>query len=83
MAVYQRAEAADRVDDLNTFIPAPDRTLTGHGSWINYFLGRDSRPGHPKPVDATTAPQPARRDVRNQRGHAPAPFPHAPEQKHA
>ena len=81
--VYQRAEAANRVKDLYTFIPAPDRKLQGTGSWLNYFLERDSRPGHPKPLDASTAPQPARRDVRNQRGHAPAPFPHAPEQKHA
>jgi methylenetetrahydrofolate reductase (NADPH) len=44
VSVYQRAEAAGRVGELNTFIPAPDRTLQGTSSWINYFLGRDSRP---------------------------------------
>jgi len=44
VAVYQRAEAARRVEELKTFIPAPDRTLQGTSSWINYFLGRDSRP---------------------------------------
>jgi methylenetetrahydrofolate reductase (NADPH) len=44
VSVYQRAEAADRVDGLKTHIPAPDRRLQGTSSWINYFLGRDSRP---------------------------------------
>ena len=46
--VYQRAHAADRVDELKTYIPAPDRRLRGTSSWINYFLGYDSRPGHDK-----------------------------------
>jgi methylenetetrahydrofolate reductase (NADH) len=44
VSVYQRAEAAQRVDELKTYIPAPDRSLRGTSSWINYFLGRDSRP---------------------------------------
>jgi methylenetetrahydrofolate reductase (NADPH) len=44
VSVYQRAEAAHRVGELKTYIPAPDRTLKGTSSWINYFLGRDSRP---------------------------------------
>jgi hypothetical protein len=44
VSVYQRAEAAERVGELKTFIPAPDRRLKGTSSWINYFLGRDSRP---------------------------------------
>jgi methylenetetrahydrofolate reductase (NADPH) len=44
VSVYQRAEAAGRAADLKTYIPAPDRTLQGTSSWINYFLGRDSRP---------------------------------------
>jgi methylenetetrahydrofolate reductase (NADPH) len=44
--VYERAETAGRVDELKTYIPAPDRTLQGTSSWINYFLGCDSRPGH-------------------------------------
>ena len=83
VGVYRRAEAVDRLQDLYTFIPAPDRRLFGTSSWINYYLGRDSRPGRPKPLDASTAPAEPVRDVRNQRGHAPTPFPHAPEQKHA
>ena len=48
VSVTKRDEAADRVGDLKVFIPAPDRTLQGTASWINYFLNRDSRPGHPK-----------------------------------
>ena len=44
VSVYQRAEAAQCVPELKTVIPAPDRTLQGTSSWINYFLGRDSRP---------------------------------------
>ena len=42
--VYQRAKALHRVGDLTRFIPAPDRSLRGTSSWINYFLDRDSRP---------------------------------------
>ena len=45
VSVYQRAEAAHRVGELKTYIPAPDRALKGTSSWINYFLDRDSRPG--------------------------------------
>jgi methylenetetrahydrofolate reductase (NADPH) len=82
VSVYQRAEAVDHVGDLRTFIPAPDRRLRDTASWINYFLTRDSRPGHPKPVDATTAPVEPERNVDHQRGRAPQPFA-APEQKHA
>jgi methylenetetrahydrofolate reductase (NADPH) len=48
VSVYQRADAAERVGELKTFIPAPDRRLQETSSWINYFLGRDSRPGHDK-----------------------------------
>jgi methylenetetrahydrofolate reductase (NADPH) len=73
VSVYQRAEAAGRVSDLKTFVPAPDRTLQGTASWINYFLNRDSRPGRPKPVDATTAPEEPVREVRNVRGPSAAP----------
>jgi methylenetetrahydrofolate reductase (NADPH) len=42
--VYQRAKTLHRVADLRRFIPAPDRSLRGTSSWINYFLDRDSRP---------------------------------------
>lgn len=77
--VYQRAEAAQRTADLYTFIPAPDRTLFGTSSWINFYVDRDSRPGRPKPLDQTTAPPDPVRTVRHERGHPPVPFPHAPE----
>ena len=43
--VYARAAAAGRVDDLRVYVPAPDRSLTGTSSWLNYFLERDQRPG--------------------------------------
>ena len=46
VGVYERAAAAHNVGGLSTYIPPPDRALTGTSSWINYFLGRDNRPGH-------------------------------------
>jgi methylenetetrahydrofolate reductase (NADPH) len=46
--VMARAEASNTVDQLKLFIPPPDRTLTGTASWLNFYLGRDSRPGRPK-----------------------------------
>jgi methylenetetrahydrofolate reductase (NADPH) len=58
VSVYQRAEAAARVEELKTYIPAPDRSLEGTSSWINYFLGRDSRPGHDKLLSSTGGYQP-------------------------
>ncbi len=81
VSVYDRAEAANRVSDLKTFIPAADRKLRGTGSWLNYFLTRDSRPGHPKPVDASTAPAEPLRDVRNVRSQPPAPASFSPERE--
>ena len=41
--VYERAKAADRLAELQLYIPPPDRQLQGTSSWINYFLERDSR----------------------------------------
>jgi methylenetetrahydrofolate reductase (NADH) len=43
--VYTRAAAEGRVDDLRVYVPAPDRSLAGTSSWLNYFLERDHRPG--------------------------------------
>ncbi len=55
--VYNRAKAADRVDELKTYIPQRDRSLKGTSSYINYFLDRDSRPEHPQPlIQITVAP---------------------------
>lgn len=42
--VYERAKATNRINDLQTFVPPPRRDLQGTSSWVNYFLGRDSRP---------------------------------------
>jgi methylenetetrahydrofolate reductase (NADH) len=44
VSVYDRAREAGRVDSLKTYVPPPDRQLQGTSSWINYYLGRDSRP---------------------------------------
>jgi methylenetetrahydrofolate reductase (NADPH) len=46
VAVYDRAKAAGRIDDLRTYIPPRLLSLKGTSSWINYFLNRDSRPGN-------------------------------------
>lgn len=43
--VMERAEATNRISDLTTYIPPPDRALTGTSSWLNFYLQRDSRPG--------------------------------------
>lgn len=45
--VMDRAEAGHRIEQLKVFVPPPDRSLTGTASWINFYLGRDSRPGRP------------------------------------
>jgi methylenetetrahydrofolate reductase (NADPH) len=56
--VMERAEASDQVDGLKTFVPPPDRTLTGTASWLNFYLERDSRPGRPKAWDEPTSQGP-------------------------
>jgi methylenetetrahydrofolate reductase (NADPH) len=43
-AVYLRARDAGEVESLKVYIPPPHRELRGTSSYINYFLGRDSRP---------------------------------------
>jgi methylenetetrahydrofolate reductase (NADPH) len=48
--VYDHAKAADRVDALKTYIPPRNRALQGTSSYINYYLDRDSRPGHAQPL---------------------------------
>jgi hypothetical protein len=45
-SVYERAKAANEVDQLSVYVPPPDRSLKGTSSWINYFLNRDVRPGN-------------------------------------
>ena len=57
--VYNRAKAADRVDELKTYIPQRDRSLKGTSSYINYFLDRDSRPEHPQPLIQISGVTPA------------------------
>jgi len=46
--VMARAEASNTINQLKLFIPPPDRALTGTASWLNFYLGRDSRPGRSK-----------------------------------
>ena len=45
-AVFERAKSAGRLEDLKVYIPPPTRALKGTSSWVNFFLGRDSRPGN-------------------------------------
>jgi methylenetetrahydrofolate reductase (NADPH) len=59
VAVYDRANSAQRVDELRTFIPARNRALQGTSSYINYFLDRDSRPGHEQPLITISNVKPA------------------------
>ena len=57
--VYERAKAADEIPLLKIYIPPPDRSLEGTSSWINYFLGRDRRPGrHEAALDNSPGRQP-------------------------
>jgi methylenetetrahydrofolate reductase (NADPH) len=46
--VMAHAEASNTIEQLKVFVPPPDRKLTGTASWLNFYLGRDSRPGRPK-----------------------------------
>jgi methylenetetrahydrofolate reductase (NADPH) len=73
VSVYERAKAADRVDELKIYIPPPNRTLTGTSSWINYFLHRDSRPENTPPNSIRPAPRApsdgAEQVASNPRGH--------------
>jgi|SRR5579863_735549 len=55
--VYERAQAANRVEELKVYIPQRDRALEGTSSYINYYLDRDSRPEHPQPL-ITISPAP-------------------------
>jgi methylenetetrahydrofolate reductase (NADPH) len=57
--VYDRAEAAHRVDELKTYIPPRNRALEGTSSYINYLLNKDSRPEHPQPLISISNLQPA------------------------
>ena len=56
--VYERAQAANRVDDLKVYIPPRNRALQGTSSYINYLLKRDSRPGNTEPLITTISPAP-------------------------
>ncbi|HYL85695.1 MAG TPA: methylenetetrahydrofolate reductase C-terminal domain-containing protein [Candidatus Angelobacter sp.] len=50
VAVYERARAAGRIDELAVYVPPPGRDLKRTSSWLNYFLSRDSRPGNFVPL---------------------------------
>ena len=62
VAVYDRAEAAHRVDDLKTYIPPRNRALEGTSSYINYLLNKDSRPEHPQPLISISNAAPRERE---------------------
>jgi hypothetical protein len=55
--VYDRAQNAQRTEELKTYIPPRKRSLQGTSSYINYFLDRDSRPGNTEPL-ITISPAP-------------------------
>jgi len=57
--VYDHAKSANRIEDLKTYIPPRKRELQGTSSYINYYLDRDSRPGHSEPLVQITNLQPA------------------------
>lgn len=60
--VYNRAKARGNLDQLRTYIPPRVRELAGTSSYINFYLGRDSRPEHPLPlvqIAGLAKPEPA------------------------
>ena len=63
VAVYDRAQAAHRVDELKTYIPPRNRALEGTSSYINYLLDKDSRPEHPQPLISIGNLQPSNASV--------------------
>ncbi len=58
VAVYDRAKSAHRIDELKTYVPPRNRALEGTSSYINYLLGKDSRPEHPQPLISIRNVQP-------------------------
>jgi methylenetetrahydrofolate reductase (NADPH) len=63
VAVYDHAKAANRVQDLKTYIPPRNRALQGTSSFINLFLDRDSRPGHAPPLIEITGAAPKKSEA--------------------
>jgi methylenetetrahydrofolate reductase (NADH) len=51
--VYDRAKSTNQLDELRTYIPPRNLALRDTSSWINYFLGRDSRPSLITPSPAS------------------------------
>jgi methylenetetrahydrofolate reductase (NADPH) len=48
--VYNRAKARGNLAELKTYIPPRVPELANTSSYINFYLGRDSRPEHPQPL---------------------------------
>jgi hypothetical protein len=65
--VYDRAKASGRVNDLKIYIPPPNRALKGTSSWVNFFVGRDSRLGN---ATATFDPEMKLSSQKNQEDRA-------------
>jgi methylenetetrahydrofolate reductase (NADPH) len=71
--VYDRAQAAQRTDELKVYIPPRKRSLQGTSSYINYFLDRDSRPGNTEPLIQISAAAAGTPGVRDWQAKAPTP----------
>jgi methylenetetrahydrofolate reductase (NADPH) len=64
VSVFERAKAANRIDELAVYIPPRNRALQGSSSYINYLLKRDSRPGNSEAlINITVAPPRVERTV--------------------
>ena len=50
VSVYQRAKARGRIEELRTYLPPRRRELANTSSYINFYLGRDSRPENKQPL---------------------------------
>jgi methylenetetrahydrofolate reductase (NADPH) len=56
--VYNRAKAAGEMEELKTFVPPRNMALKGTSSWVNYFMERDSRPGHDTSAEDAASGEP-------------------------
>ena len=58
VSVYERAKARGHIDELRTYLPPRRRELANTSSYINFYLGRDSRPENKQPLIQITAAGP-------------------------
>jgi methylenetetrahydrofolate reductase (NADPH) len=74
VSVFERAKAANRIEELKVYIPPRNPALQGTSSYLNYLLKRDSRPGNTQPLIQITAAPPAKQEEHNWQAKAPAPL---------